>query len=985
MGDYTKRLIEALLMKSTNSILRKNFEALLKPSEKGQEDNPDKLTIKDDSLPLVCTYDKFLKLIEDTAIAMDRQNFSDVKAVSDKSNDQLSIGSSQKDQPKLIDFRTFRLEIWPRLPHSFTKDLPVHLVFAEIMGVIKGSESSRQSLKPLSREEYMKRSSRLAPSFKSESERPRVYDLFERYEALKRLSGDFDYIDRVVKLLDTIRRDRPLRDELQSRFDEIYVDEIQDQRCLDIELFFSIIRDGRGFHFAGDTAQAISNESTFRFEDVKKMMYDHFARTANSNRQLQLSQPETFLLSKNYRSHRGILALASLVMKMIWDGFPATVDKLQPEIGSLNGPKAVLFFGCNEDILLSSGDDSDQLFQQPSDFGAEQVILVRDSETKAELRQKIGNGPIILTILESKGMEFDDVILWAFFSGCPNQPGVRRLIMLRSEPSLFDPDKNTEMCLELKSFYVAVTRARTQLFIVEPNEGTAATVRQLLTDDLPEPVVEVTGPSYQDFAVRIGMMRSRRSSSPEDWNRQADELMDRGYFKEAILAYRNARNDRGTTIAEGYMKLEEGQACRSKNNEEEFRMKFDAAFINFKDAGLVSEAASILIQLHRLSDAAELWLKNGNHDKAADLFARADLYSNAFQCYDAALQREEAASMLQKQRLYDDLVSYVANNTTAMSAGTIQSYGTLCKLLLKQNKLSHVNRGHAIKLLGSLQDQEDCFVAYGMDEELDLLYTEQRKYKESFRLQLRTGQLQKALDIALHTDLLQVHASEVEEEMLLLLDYLWAEQWTQGSPRSFAEEMSHATLSPKMHAKCREWVAIRSVYNSKAAEGRKDYKLLDSTMAQIFLGARMVIDPRFITHIPHYDALPFEMLQDMVTFAKRLIFEENVLDWMPLLLPLGFYKSADNPERYIKLPWSPLDENDGGAKEIKRAARRRLLDGIASTIVVFDSRAKTLWSLKWPRRCFQFLRRGEIMTVFPGCVVPERLIHDRILWRSFQR
>ena len=34
---------------------------------------------------------------------------------------------------------------------------------------------------------------------------------------------------------------------------------------------------------------------------------------------------------------------------------------------------------------------------------------------------------MILTILESKGMEFDDVILWNFFSDCPDPAGVRSL------------------------------------------------------------------------------------------------------------------------------------------------------------------------------------------------------------------------------------------------------------------------------------------------------------------------------------------------------------------------------------------------------------------------------------------------------------------------------------------------------------------------------------------------------------------------------
>jgi hypothetical protein len=82
-----------------------------------------------------------------------------------------------------------------------------------------------------------------------------------------------------------------------------------------------------------------------------------------SAKQGQLARPTLFTLSKNYRSHQGVLALASLVMEMLWNGnivvsfsllswatrltetagFPETVDKLEPEIGQLSGPKPVLF------------------------------------------------------------------------------------------------------------------------------------------------------------------------------------------------------------------------------------------------------------------------------------------------------------------------------------------------------------------------------------------------------------------------------------------------------------------------------------------------------------------------------------------------------------------------------------------------------------------------------------------------------------------
>ena len=55
----------------------------------------------------------------------------------------------------------------------------------------------------------------------------------------------------------------------------------------------------------------------------------------------------------------------------------------------------------------------DQGFGQ---FGAKQVIIVRETANKVRLRYALGEFALILTIMESKGMEFEDVLLYDFFS-----------------------------------------------------------------------------------------------------------------------------------------------------------------------------------------------------------------------------------------------------------------------------------------------------------------------------------------------------------------------------------------------------------------------------------------------------------------------------------------------------------------------------------------------------------------------------------------
>lgn len=154
---------------------------------------------------------------------MDRKDFNSSKA---HATSKIQVAKLAMRQPKgqFVDSQAFRLDYWPRLPHVITSHISVDLVFAEIMGVIKGSTSSRESLKPLSREDYLNRSTRLAPNFQSEADRSRVYEAFQAYEALKIASEDEDHVDRVVKLLRAIRGDPQLRYILTATFEEVYID-----------------------------------------------------------------------------------------------------------------------------------------------------------------------------------------------------------------------------------------------------------------------------------------------------------------------------------------------------------------------------------------------------------------------------------------------------------------------------------------------------------------------------------------------------------------------------------------------------------------------------------------------------------------------------------------------------------------------------------------------------------------------------------------
>lgn len=92
-----------------------------------------------------------------------------------------------------------------------------------------------------------------------------------------------------------------------------------------------------------------------------------------------------------------------------------------------------------------------------ADFGAEQVILVRDDAAKERLQKQIGEIALVLTILEGKGMEFDDVLVYDFFSGSDLGSSYRCLHLLaRGAKNQFDSQRHTvcSLLLELEGLVI---------------------------------------------------------------------------------------------------------------------------------------------------------------------------------------------------------------------------------------------------------------------------------------------------------------------------------------------------------------------------------------------------------------------------------------------------------------------------------------------------------------------------------------------------
>ena len=288
------------------------------------------------------------------------------------------------------------------------------LVWTEILSFIKGSyEALHTAEGHLSEQQYLEVGHKRAPSFSGD--RSQVYRVYELYHQYKRNHGLFDEADVVFNIYRRLGKMNYRPWEIH----EIYVDETQDFTQSELALLVSLSSDPNRMFLTGDTAQGIMRGISFRFKDLSSLFY--FAKHESRNHKGKLHKKlinvprEVYQLTHNYRSHTGILSLATSVLNILVELFPESFDKLERDQGMFEGPKPVLIETCSpKDLaLLLTGS---RRKTSHIEFGAHQAILVANEESKDRLPEELRSG-VVLTIYEAKGLEFDDILIYNFFTG----------------------------------------------------------------------------------------------------------------------------------------------------------------------------------------------------------------------------------------------------------------------------------------------------------------------------------------------------------------------------------------------------------------------------------------------------------------------------------------------------------------------------------------------------------------------------------------
>jgi hypothetical protein len=365
-------------------------------------DIPDKFcNIPQKNYPLVITFRKFLMMLDGT---MNTSFFDRFHGELRTRNKDVNLQSTLQAfiEMKEVDYEKFSNSYWPHFNANLTNNLDSSTVFTQIISHIKGGHRPGKSPDiKLEKKDYIVLYDRRFPSLSAEI-RDKIYDIYLSYEKKKCIAREFDLSDFVNSLHCRLSTNGYNGDML----DFIYIDEVQDLSMNQIALLKYVCSNfEEGFVFAGDTAQTIARGIDFRFEDIRSFFHTEFISKVKHERE---HVSDIFQLTQNFRTHSGVLLLAQSIMDLLYYFFPMSVDKLNPETGLVYGEAPVLLESCNgENVLVTifRGNKSQQ--REGIDFGADQVILVRDDATKEQVVGLVGNQALVLTILESKGLEFE--------------------------------------------------------------------------------------------------------------------------------------------------------------------------------------------------------------------------------------------------------------------------------------------------------------------------------------------------------------------------------------------------------------------------------------------------------------------------------------------------------------------------------------------------------------------------------------------------
>uniref|UniRef100_A0A8C4TF54 Tetratricopeptide repeat and ankyrin repeat containing 1 n=1 Tax=Erpetoichthys calabaricus TaxID=27687 RepID=A0A8C4TF54_ERPCA len=690
----------------------------------------------------------------------------------DEDESIIDIQLKEADPRVFVTYEVFNSEMWPKMIKGRSFSNPA-LVWKEIKSFLRGSFESFSSPDGfLSKEQYYTLGRKRAPNF--QEDRSEIYSLFQIYQQIKRQRGYFDEEDILFNLSQRLSK----LDEIPWSIHELYGDEIQDFTQAELMLLMKFINDPNAMFLTGDTAQSIMKGVAFRFSDLHSLFYYANKSGMNRRRRQRNTKQEQFIVRKpkriyqlyqNYRSHSGILNMASGVVDLLQHFFPESFDRLPRDCGLFDGPKPTLMESCSVSdlaILLRGNKRK----SQPIEFGAHQVILVANEAAKEAIPEELSLA-LVLTIYEAKGLEFDDVLLYNFFTdseagkewrvistfspsrppdtqaSCLGELPMEGLSVSHNRPIDFNPDLQKMLNGELKQLYTAITRARVNLWLFDEN-------------------LEKRGPAFESLLMKDMYKENKKlddsmfikSSTQQEWIGRGDYFAKHHCWKVAAKCYQkggdknkeklalandSVLNLRSKKVTPRELQLEYLQLSKIylECNAPKLSMK---CLKNAKEYDLCGQLCE---RLGKFKDAAASYIKARKHKYAVKCYELDNEYDLALKAYCSAELFEEAAEAL--ERYVSLLNSYNQKLQTKLPYEKDNFFLQAAAKYHKERR--HVEMQKSLSNLPS-EEQLIFFKRYGYVKEAANVLKSQGRGEEAAELMREHGDLITAAELTARQD-----------------------------------------------------------------------------------------------------------------------------------------------------------------------------------------------------------------------------------------
>jgi len=274
--------------------------------------------------------------------------------------------------------------------------------------------------------------------------------IWERYHLDCIDKSYLDFNDMLIRTVSLFENNPNIKKDYQNRFKYILVDEFQDVNTVQVKLLTYLLNEKNQLFCVGDDWQSIYG---FRGSNVEYIV----------NFEKFFKNPKIIKLNINYRSHGTIVEASNKVISH-------NKFKIDKEIKSLTTSGGKIYLYCaekeSEDGVDTVVNNVEKLLQ--NGYVKEDIlVLSRTRKTEAFeryyselLKRKIR----VTTIHQSKGLEAKVVFIIGLTRGFQGFPNVR------DDDRIFQLIKQSNFELNLEEerrlFYVALTRAKEELFLI---------------------------------------------------------------------------------------------------------------------------------------------------------------------------------------------------------------------------------------------------------------------------------------------------------------------------------------------------------------------------------------------------------------------------------------------------------------------------------------------------------------------------------------